>query len=436
MYDTVIAGGSVVAPGGTQRADVAVSAGRIAALVPPGQRVKAAQTIEAQGCFVLPGLIDAHVHFRTPGLTHKEDWACGSRAAVAGGITTVIDMPNTVPPLLRPADAWAKHRAVDGTSLVDYRFHAGVGLDTIDSLGAFDRREAGSVKVFLSGHHTAHSVIRDEHQLSRVFEQAARHGLVLVCHSEREELVATQPRRAAIAATTGLIALARAIGARTHVLHVSSAEEVELLVDAARHGIPISFEVTGHHLTFIDDDVSQVGARLRLRPEIRRAADRERLWQAVLSGQAHTLGSDHAPHTVAEKERPGPGAPPGLPGVQELFLAVYTGMLGRGCSRSGALETVARLLAAAPARVFQLDHRKGSLAPGMDADLVVFDPEGFTALGPGNIYAKCGWSAYQDVKFAGHIRLTMRRGRPAYRRRGSRVAFGEPDGIWLSPAAV
>lgn len=449
-FDLLVTDGTVVGGARSVRADVAVTAGRIAALLPSGSCAPANRVVPAAGLLVLPGLIDSHVHFRTPGLTHKADWRCGSRAAVAGGVTTVIDMPNTRPPMRTSADAIAKHAMIEGSSLVDYRFHAGVDPLRVDRVRDLDPRHAQSVKVFLSGHHTAPDVVRDPADLERLFALGAELDRILVFHAEDDGIFALldqwsgaparyadyephRPRTAGIVAVAKLVELARRHGTQTHVLHVSSREEADLLTAAAASGIPVTFEVTAHHLTFTNADTCTLGSRIRLRPAIRDESDRDRLWQAVIAGHAATVGSDHAPHTITEKELPVPDAPPGLPGVQELLPALYSGLLRR-LPRSSPVETmriVVRLLAEGPAQLFGLDHRKGAVAAGLDADLVLFDPDRQWNLTPADVQAKCGWSAYEDQDFTGGVVATIRRGELVYEWSAQAPAFGAPTGVWL-----
>jgi len=451
-YDLVVSGVRLVTPEGVLPGGIAVADGRIARLLQPGECPPAARTLDGAGRHLLPGLIDSHVHFRTPGLTHKEDWAHASRAAVAGGVTTVIDMPNTVPPLLTGAEAHRRAGSIAGTSLVDFRFHLGVAGDDPSPLLEVGPREATSVKVFLAGHHTAPNVVRDPVALERVFRTAAEAGLRLLLHAEDDGVFALldrwrgaptcyaeyerhRPRSGAISAVARVLELVERHGTAVHVLHVSTAEEADLLTAAAHVGMPVTFELTPHHLSFTAADTQRLGARVRLSPAIREPADRSRLWQAVLDGHAATLGSDHAPHSRAEKLRPPADAPPGLPGVQEMATAVHTGLRRRAPEEhaDAHLRHLARLLAARPAELFGLDGRKGRLRPGLDADFVLFDADHRWMFGPEDVRSKCGWSAYEGWTMTGRVLLTARRGETVYDLHGDGggPAFGAPDGEWL-----
>jgi len=460
-YQLVVHGVRLVTAEGVVPGGIAVADGRIARILGPGERPPSVRALDGGGRYLLPGLIDSHVHFRTPGLTHKEDWAHASRAAVAGGVTTVIDMPNTVPPLLTPQDAHRKAELVGGTSLVDFRFHLGVAGDDPSPLLEAGPREATSVKVFLAGHHTAPHVVREPAALERVFRTAARAGLRLLLHAEDDGVFALldrwrgaptgyreyerhRPRSGAIAAVARVLELVQRHGTAVHVLHVSTAEEADLLTAAAYVGLPVTFEVTPHHLSFTATDAERLGARVRLSPAIRETPDQERLWQAVLDGQAATLGSDHAPHSRAEKLRPPADAPPGLPGVQEMATAVHTGLrrrvpggeAGAQANADAQLSRLVRLLATRPAELFGLDGRKGRLQPGLDADFVLFDADERWMFGPGDVQSKCGWSAYEGWTMTGRVLLTARRGETVYALDPDGGAtFGAADGLWLDATA-
>ncbi|HEX5740560.1 MAG TPA: dihydroorotase family protein [Pilimelia sp.] len=439
--------GRLVTPDGVAPGDVLVRDGRIHAVTAPGQvPVPAGRRYDAGGDYVLPGLVDSHVHFRTPGLTHKEDWAHGSRAAAAGGVTTVLDMPNTVPPTLTPDAVAQKAALVRGESLVDHAFHIGVDPDRPEALADLDPAVATSAKIFMAGHHTAPTVFRDPAQLDKAFAAAARADVQLVLHAEDGELFtlldqwwgppdsyaayeARRPRSGGIAAVARVVELVRRHGTKAHILHLSSAEEADLVCAAAAAGLPVTFEVTAHHLSFTDADTRRVGARTRLSPAIRTQTDQDRLWQSVRRGEATTIGSDHAPHTRAEKTRPVADAPPGLPGTQELATAVWTGMRRRWPDEcpDAAVRRLVDLLAQQPAALFRLPG-KGRLAPGADADLVVFSPGETWMCDAAGVRSKCGWSAYEGWTMTGRVRRTIRRGAVIWDHDSG--AFGTPDGVW------
>ncbi len=443
MTDLAVVDAKVVTPDGVVRGGVALSGGRIVALLGPGEDAGAARVIHARGRYLLPGVVDGHVHFRTPGLTHKEDWEHGSRAAAAGGVTTVVDMPNTDPPLLDLDGGAQRAGLVAGRSLVDFGFHPGVAESTVAQLSTQAARATATVKAFLTGHHTAPTVMRDSAAVEELFARAAAAGVRVLLHAEddavfrlldaagasRSTFESHRPRSGAIVAIARVIELVRRHGTAIHVLHVSSAEEIDLLASAAAGGLPITFELTAHHLTFTSQDVEQAGSHLWMSPAIREAADRDRMWRAVLDGEVATIGSDHAPHTRDEKAREGLLAPPGIPGVQELLAAFHTGLAARMPDADERAVTVARLLAAAPADLYGLSLRKGRIRAGGDADLVVFDPAARWTFETGAVRARCGWSAYAGRTFTGRADVTIRRGEVIWDAASGR--FGTPAGRYV-----
>ncbi|MER5443572.1 dihydroorotase family protein [Streptomyces sp. NPDC002790] len=450
-YDLVVTNARVVTPQGVRPGTVAVTNQRVAAIMEPDRNPRAHRVLNAKGRHLLPGLIDSHVHFRTPGLTHKEDWEHGSRAAAAGGVTTVIDMPNTEPPLIQPELAAEKAELISGTSLVDFRFHMGVTTDSVPDLRRLEPSQATSVKVFMTGHHTAPNVIRDPNILDEIFAIAAETGFRVVLHAEDDGVFSlleeqqappssydayesAHPRSGGIVAVSRVIDLVRKHGTAAHVLHVSSCEEADLLRAANRSGLPITYEVTPHHLSFTAPDAQRLGARIRLRPAIRCDKDQARLWDAVLDGGVATIGSDHAPHTLNEKLRDVAAAPPGLPGTQELLPAVHTGLRRRypDLTADEALMRIARLCAQTPAELFGLAGRKGTIEVGQDADFVLFDADRTWIMDAGQAQAKAGWSAYEGWTFTGTVDATVRRGELIYSTTDDVTPFfGAPTGIWL-----
>lgn len=416
-----------------------------------GAAPASARRMDAGQNYVLPGFIDSHVHFRTPGLTHKEDWEHGSRAAVAGGVTTVLDMPNTLPPALTEQAIRAKAAMVAGRSLVDYGFHIGVDPEEPELIATVDPAVASSAKVFMAGHHTAPTVMRDAGRLERAFIAAASAGMQLVLHAEDGELFALldgwqgeprsyadyeqrRPRSGGISAVAKVIELVRRHGTKAHILHLSSREEADLVCAARAAGLPVTFEVTGHHLSFTDEDACRLGARTRLSPAIRARADQSRLWEAVRAGQPATIGSDHAPHTIAEKLGTVSGSPPGMPGVQELAVSVWTGMRRRWPQEDPDLAAtrLARYLASGPAELFRIEG-KGRLEPGADADLAFFAADVTWMFSASDVRAKCGWSAYEGWTMSGAVVRTIRAGQVVWDAESE--MFGEPNGRWLSHAS-
>jgi dihydroorotase len=324
----------------------------------------------------------------------------------------------------------------------------------MSALASPDARRAVSVKVFMTGHHTARHVIRDHVVLEDVFARAAQVGLRVLLHAEDDGVFAlldsargaggasggyerVRPRSGAIVAVARVIELVRRHRTAVHVLHVSSAEEVDLLAAAARSGLPVTFEVTPHHLTFTAADADRLGARLRLSPAIRQPEDRERLWEAVLGGEVATIGSDHSPHSRQEKARPGLDAPPGMPGVQEMLPALNTGLVRRMPDRPDErMALIATLLASGPAELFGLAARKGRLSVGLDADLVIFDADIAWTFEASDVQARCGWSAYDGRRMIGRALTTIRRGQVIWD--FGTGTFGSRDGAYLpaEPAVV
>ncbi|MFE7660204.1 dihydroorotase [Streptomyces celluloflavus] len=446
--ELVVSARKLVTPQGVRAGHVLVSGGRITALADEDTAAPSVPRLDAGDHYVLPGLIDSHVHFRTPGLTHKEDWEHGTRAAVTGGFTTVMDMPNTVPPTLTAQAVAEKADLVKGHSLTDHVLHIGVDPQNPKLLATLDRSVATSAKLFMAGHHTAPTVVRDPAVLEEAFAAAAEGGVQLMLHAEDgglfslldewwgepgsyREYEARRPRSGGIAAVAKVIELVRRHGTRAHILHLSSAEEADLMCAAQAAGLPVTFEVTGHHLSFTDEDTRRLGARTRLSPSIRRQADQDRLWEAVYSGQPATIGSDHAPHTVEEKSRTVQASPPGLPGVQELAVAVWTGMRRRRPEEDvdTAAARLVRYLGSGPADLFGLPG-KGRLEPGADADLVFFDPDATWMFSARGVRAKCGWSAYEGWTMTGRIERTLRAGQTVWD--AATQTFGSYDGRRLS----
>ncbi|REK75073.1 dihydroorotase [Paenibacillus paeoniae] len=442
-YDLVIANARIVYRDRILNGGIAIQDGKIAKLLHQNEAAAAELVIDAEGRYVLPGLIDSHVHFRTPGYEHKENWHSASKAAAAGGVTTVLDMPNTNPYTDTVDRLRQKAALVHGQSYVDYGFHIGVAPGKAGALQALTRGEAASIKLFLTGHRTAKHIIDDEAELDYIFRLAADKSILLTLHAEDDFVLrlfrqsrgepanltdyeAAYPRIGAIAAVARALRLVRKYGTSVHVLHVSSAEEADLLDAASAGGYPVTYETTAHQLWFDHASAQPLGTKVKLSPAIREPRDRDRLWQSIVRGTLTAVGSDHAPHSSEEKSFEFHDAPPGLPGVQELLPALLTGLKRHlpELTREERLLAVARLLAAGPAVRFGLDHRKGSIEAGLDADLLIIDDEKKWTLTGDRVLSASGWSAYEGLELEGEALVTIVRGQVVY----DRGQFGEEIG--------
>lgn len=414
IFDLVLRGGTLVNHDGVGLCDVAVRDGRIAALGDLSA-ASARETIDARGLTILPGVMDTQVHFREPGAEHKEDLETGSRAAVLGGVTAVFEMPNTNPLTVNPdalADKLARAR---GRMHCDHAFWVGGTRDNVADLAELEHLPgAAGIKVF-AGSSTGDLLVDDERSLAGILAHARRR---VAFHSEdearlRERLnlrVENDPAshpvwrdaKAALRSTQRIVGLARASGALVHILHVSTADEMDWL---AGHKDIASVEVTPHHLTFSADDYSRLGTLIQMNPPVRDAAHREALWRGVADGVADILGSDHAPHTLEEKARPYPASPAGMPGVQTLVPV----MLDHVANGRLSLLRFLDMTSAGPARLFGIAG-KGRIAAGYDADLTIVDLKRTEILTNDLMASRTGWTPYEGMRVTGWPVGTIVRG--------------------------
>jgi len=415
-YDLILKGGIVVNHDGVGARDIGVRTGRIAAI---GDllRSSAGETIDCRGLHVLPGVIDSHVHFREPGLTHKEDLETGSRAAVLGGVTAVFDMPNT-DPTTTTAEALAdKVRRAHHRMHCDFAFYVGATRDNTRELGELERLPgAAGVKVFM-GSSTGSLLIEDDESVRAVLKSIRRRAAF---HSEdeyrlRERMhlrVEGDPRshpvwrdaQAALICTQRLMKLARETGKRVHVLHVTTKEEIEFLAD---YKDVATAEATPAHLTLAAPDCyERIGTLAQLNPPIRDAEHQQGLWRGIAQGVIDSVGSDHSPHTREEKSHPYPKTHSGMPGVQTLVPL----MLDHVNAGRLSLERFVDLTSAGPARVFGIAN-KGRIAAGYDADFTVVDLKRQQQITNGWIASRVGWTPYDGMKISGWPVGTFVRGK-------------------------
>ncbi len=405
-FDLVLAGGTVVNQDGTGVRDIGIRDGKIAAIGSLAND-SAGERIECRGLHVLPGVIDTQVHFREPGFTHKEDLETGSRAAVLGGVTAVFEMPNTEPPTIGASALADKIRRARGRMHCDFAFFVGGTPTNIPDLPELERLPGcAGVKVFM-GSSTGKLLVSDDQGVRTILQairrRASFHAEDEARLEERKSLrVEGEPRShpvwrdvaVALRATTRLVSLARETGKRVHVLHVSTAEEMDLL---AQHRDVATVEVTPQHLTLAAPDCyEKLGTRAQMNPPIREERHRQALWRALARGIVDVLGSDHAPHTLAEKSKRYPASPSGMTGVQTLVPI----MLDHVAAGKLTLERFVDLTSAGPARAFGIAG-KGRIAAGYDADLTLVDLQRQETIRKEWIASRCGWTPFDGVKVTG-----------------------------------
>jgi dihydroorotase len=389
MFDTLLSGGRVVTPDGLVRRDLAIAEGRVAAWLSPGAPAAARQTIDAEGLILLPGLVDAHVHFRDPGLTHKEDFSSGTEAAAAGGITTALVMPTDNPLTLTAADLDAKRRGAAGRLHVDIGLQAlATGAEEVASLAAAG---AFSIEVFLGDMPPA-MMVADAGRFAAICAAAAAARIVIgVTPADDAVIAAAQARQSPEEASSRLgffrsrpalsealgtaraMAVAAATGAALHLRQVSCRESLAFLLDARARGLDVTAETTPHYLLLDETAIERLGPVAKVLPPLRPPEDLAALWAALRRGGLDMVATDHAPHAEAEKaagEADIRLAPGGFPGVQTMLPLLLEAV---AAGRIGWID-LQRLCCEAPARRFGLYPRKGSLAPGSDADVVLVDP--------------------------------------------------------------
>ncbi|HEV2900499.1 MAG TPA: dihydroorotase [Pseudaminobacter sp.] len=414
-FDLVLKGGTVVNQDGVGRRDVGVTGGRIAAIGDLAQ-ASAGQIIECGGLHVLPGVVDTQVHFREPGLEHKEDLESGSRAAVLGGVTAVFEMPNTNP-LTTSAEALADKMArATGRMHCDFAFWVGGTRENARSAAELERLPgAAGIKVFM-GSSTGDLLVEDDEGVRSILKNTRRRAAF---HSEDEfrlrerlgERIDGDPSShpvwrdeiAALRCTERLVRIAREARARIHVLHISTAEEIAFL---EAHKDVASCEATPHHLTLSADDYARLGTLIQMNPPVRDKRHRDGIWRGISQGIIDVLGSDHAPHTLEEKAKAYPASPSGMTGVQTLVPI----MLDHVNAGRLTLERFVDLTSYGPQRLFGM-ARKGRIAAGYDADFTIVDLKRRETITNAQAGSKAGWTPYDGRQVTGWPVGTIVRGR-------------------------
>jgi len=427
---TLIQGAKVVTSGSTIDADVLIDKSRIAAV--GSDLGQADTTIDASGKFLIPGVIDDQVHFREPGLTEKEDLAHATRACAKGGVTSFLEMPNTIPNTVTAEALEAKLDIAAGKCIVNYGFYIGATPNNVDEINKCTRTPG--IKIFI-GSSTGNLLVDEQAALEKIFAETT---LPICAHCEDETTVRANAAKfasstnvadhsnirdheAALIATRRAIDLAHRHNHPFHVLHVSTAAEVNLI---AATGDLITAEVCPHHLFFHLDDYERLGSLVKMNPSIKTATDNARLWRGLKEGTISVIATDHAPHTMAEKKQPFPQCPSGLPAVENSLALMLNEVNNGRCS----IEQVVSWMCEAPAKVWNIKN-KGRIEVGFDADLVIVDMDLERTVRDEEQQTKCRWSPWDGSTLKGWAVQTFVMGQEAYRFDDGNDSFvGSPIG--------
>jgi dihydroorotase len=428
---TLLYGGTLVNEGTTRRASIIIEDGTIAAILPAGQHPDASfdETVDASGCFVLPGIIDDHVHFREPGLTEKADIDTESRAAAAGGVTSYFDMPNCVPQTTTLEALAEKEQLAAAKSHVNYAFFFGATNDNADLFPQLPADRIPGIKLFM-GSSTGNMLVDRDASLRRIFKAVA--PLPLMAHCEDTDIInrnmaeakgawgddppvtlhpMIRSEEACLASTRKAVELAKEYGTRLHVAHLSTAEELELFTvgcdSVATNNI--TAEACVGHLVFTMLDHERLGARIKVNPAIKSPVDQFMLRQALSDGRITTVATDHAPHLLSQKEGGCARAASGMPMVQFALVAMLE-LVDAGVL---TMARLVELMAHNPARLFGVCQR-GFLRPGYRADLVVVRPHSPWMVTADAVLSKCGWSPVEGHTYQWRVERTLCNGHTVY----------------------
>ncbi|SFX50818.1 dihydroorotase [Marinospirillum alkaliphilum] len=419
MYDLLLLNATLVNEGRVFQADVGIRDQRIATIASDLSSAPATQVMDVRGLHLLPGMIDDQVHFREPGLTHKGDIATESAAAVAGGITTYMEMPNVNPLTINAQALEDKYQRATGRSRANFAFYLGASNDNLEDIKTLDPQAACGIKVFM-GASTGNMLVDDPQVLDSIFEHAP---IIIVTHCEdsptiqRNEQAAREKygeevpfaehplirsEEACWKSSSFAVELAKKHDARLHILHITTARELAHFQPGPMKGKRITGEACVHHLWFSQEDYPRLGAQIKCNPAVKRAEDRDAILQAVKDGRIDIVATDHAPHTWEEKQGTYFKAPAGLPLVQHALPSLldhyHAGRL--------SLETIVEKVCHNPAEAFEVKDR-GYLREGYFADLVLVDLQAETTVTRESLLYKCGWSPFEGHTFKSRIVTTL-----------------------------
>lgn len=428
MSNILIKNGTIINEGKQFVSDILIKNGKIEKIAPSIQIDFAIEEIDLNGKLVLPGCIDDQVHFREPGLTHKADIRSESRAAVAGGITSFMEMPNTVPNTLTQELLEDKYQIASQSSLANYSFFMGASNDNIEEVLKTNKRDVCGIKIFM-GSSTGNMLVDNETTLTSLFSRVQPMLIATHCEDEatiqkniqiyRERYGEDVPvechplirnTEACYTSSSMAVGLAKKYGTRLHILHISTEKELSLF----DNNLPleeklITAEACVHHLWFSDQDYKEKGNFIKWNPAVKSATDRDAIWKALLDNRIDVVATDHAPHTLEEKSQSYFKAPSGGPLVQHALLA----MLEKTKEGLITIERVVEKMAHAPATLFKIEER-GYIREGYYADLVIVDPTKGITISKNNVLSKCGWSPFEGTNFSHSIDSTYVNGQLVY----------------------
>jgi dihydroorotase len=427
--------GSLVLPDRIVEGTVRIEDGRIVA-IDEGYPNDMDGVEDFRGYYLLPGLIEVHGHFREPGLEQKEDIPHGTRAAVAGGYTTVFDMPNVRPPTTTVERVQAQLGRYAGRSYTDYAINMGTAVEDIEELRRIDPMLITGVKIFTAGHATTPTTIPHLKDVARIFEILGERKIMALLHAENQELVNyfthkyrdelgrddplawSEARNLSVVLTSALemIALAKQFGVKLHLLHLSTSEEFAAVEFGRKIGVDVTGEIAGYQLAFNSDDYEKYGNFINVAPALRTPDEQAKLWGLLREGRIDVVISEHTPHTLAEKQKASVWeVASGMPGVQETLAVLLTGWrehFGVESLEEGLIR-IGQVTSANIARIFGFE-RKGGLEVGKDGDVVVVDTKGVWRVRNEDLYTKNRWSAYEGMELIGRPRVTFLRGERVY----------------------
>jgi len=426
VLDLKILGGHIVDSHNIYEADLLIDEGVIKGILKDASSVSTEETINAERMLIMPGVIDAHVHFWDPGYTQREDWHSGTESAAAGGVTTVIDMPTTSSPPTTTVESFEiKKHSAEKKAIIDYGFHAGATPDTIEEIPKLAKMGVASFKMLM--HETTREMKKVETiDMVKIFQLLSENKRVGTVHAEdpmvtmiKKEIKEKRakdpiahselrPKVAEAIAVYTAVSLSREFNAYLHVAHVSAKESVAILQNVL--GQKVTAETCPHYLLFTKEDMKRLGPYLKVNPPLRTVEDREALWEGIRKGVITLIATDHCPFSKGEKEAGYKNiweSKSGIPGVETLLPL----MLTEGNKRGMSYAELVSLLCHNPARTFGLDHRKGFIKVGYDADLVIVDPRKKVVISADNMHTKCEYTPYENYTARGYPTRTIVRGK-------------------------